>query len=229
MKHNKKHSELLLRTISASVLAPIVLFLIYVGGYAFDAAIMVITLLMAYEWVGLIQGELHNMTRRSIIFWKLAGLVYIALPFFSLIWIRDQPQGMRIIYWLMALIWATDIACYFTGRAIGGWKLAPKISPNKTWSGLVGGIVAAAMVGVATVYITDPLKPLALISLSTMLGIYAQIGDLLESGLKRFFGVKHSGDLLPGHGGILDRVDGIVLVAPKVAFVVLFDLGGILN
>jgi phosphatidate cytidylyltransferase len=144
-----------------------------------------------------------------------------------MIWLREQPKGFTIILWMLSVIWATDSAAYFVGKAIGGWKIWPAISPNKTWSGLVGGVLAAYLVGCITVWFNDSEKPNLLIFLSVVLSIYGQIGDMVESWIKRTFGVKDSGKAIPGHGGILDRVDSLVPVAPKVAMVVFFDHWGI--
>jgi phosphatidate cytidylyltransferase len=115
----------------------------------------------------------------------------------------------------LLLVWATDSAAYFSGRLIGGPKLAPKISPNKTWAGLAGGMVAAGLVGWSFGQ-RDPKSAILLALLSAMLAAIAQAGDLAESGLKRYFGVKDSSGLIPGHGGVFDRLDGLLFVAPAV-------------
>ena len=140
-----------------------------------------------------------------------AGLVYGGLPTFALLLLRGMPNGMALTLWTLAVVWATDIGAYFAGRAIGGPKLAPRVSPNKTWAGLGGGMVAAAIVGAvlaATLHL-----PALLLFVPAPLAVLAQMGDLFESWLKRQAGVKDSGRLLPGHGGALDRLDGVVPVA----------------
>lgn len=139
------------------------------------------------------------------------GLLYAGLPALSLLFLRDQPQGFALTLWTLVLIWATDIGAYFAGRAIGGPKLAPAISPNKTWAGLAGGVVAAGAMGALIATATGLPAKLAL--LAGPLAILAQLGDLYESWLKRRAGVKDSGTILPGHGGVLDRLDGLVPVA----------------
>ncbi len=144
-----------------------------------------------------------------------AGLLYAGLPTTGLIYLRDQPHGLWLALWTLAVVWATDIGAYFAGRVIGGAKLAPSISPNKTWSGLGGGVLAAAAAG-ATIASTGGLSP-RLLLLGAPMAVLAQAGDLYESWLKRRAGVKDSGRLLPGHGGILDRLDGLVPVAVAVA------------
>lgn len=146
------------------------------------------------------------------------GVVYVGLPILSLLLIRRQHEGVVFTLWALALVWMTDIGAYFAGRAIGGPKLAPAISPNKTWAGLGGGIVLASLFG-AAMHAAYGL-PLRLTLATPVLAVLAQAGDLYESHLKRRAGVKDSGTLIPGHGGVLDRLDGIVPVAPAAALLV---------
>lgn len=148
-----------------------------------------------------------------------AGLLYCGLPVFALIVLRRQSDGLLIAAWAMALVWACDIGAYFAGRSIGGPKLAPAISPNKTWAGLIGGVIAAGLFGWALMVWAG--LPWQLAAASPALAVLAQIGDLYESALKRHAGVKDSGNVLPGHGGVLDRLDGLVPVAPIAALLVL--------
>jgi phosphatidate cytidylyltransferase len=150
--------------------------------------------------------------------WQGFGTVYIGLPSIAIIWLRAQaPGGLATMVWVLALAIAVDTGAYAAGRSIGGPKLAPRISPNKTWAGLLGGIAAGMVVGaVAALWLGAPsVWPLVLAS--ALLGIVEQAGDLMESGFKRYFGVKDSGHLIPGHGGFLDRVDGLLAVALAVA------------
>ncbi|RYY38980.1 MAG: phosphatidate cytidylyltransferase, partial [Sphingomonadales bacterium] len=123
-------------------------------------------------------------------------------------------------FWAMALVWACDIGAYFAGRTIGGPKLMPSVSPNKTWAGLVGGVSAAAVFGLV---LTMWGLPMLLALATPVLAVLAQAGDLYESHLKRRAGVKDSGSVLPGHGGVLDRLDGLVPVAPVAALLVLIQ------
>ncbi|MGN6374950.1 MAG: phosphatidate cytidylyltransferase [Sphingomonas sp.] len=146
------------------------------------------------------------------------GLIYCGLPVLSLLLIRRQEEGIVYTFWTLALVWMTDIGAYFAGRAIGGPKLAPTISPNKTWAGLGGGVVLAGLFGIFMHFYAGLAIRLTLAS--PLLAVVAQGGDLYESWLKRQVGVKDSGNLLPGHGGILDRVDGLVPVAPVAAVLV---------
>ena len=147
------------------------------------------------------------------------GVLYCGLPVFALMIIRRQHEGIVFTLWALSLVWACDIGAYFTGRTLGGPKLAPVVSPNKTWSGLIGGVVLASLVA-ALLHFEYGL-PLRLTLATPVLAVLAQAGDLYESWLKRRAGVKDSGNILPGHGGILDRLDGLVPVAPVAAFLVL--------
>lgn len=146
------------------------------------------------------------------------GVLYAGLPVVALVWLRDDPAyGLQAVLFILIAVIATDVAAFVFGRLIGGPKLAPAISPNKTWSGFLGGIATAgvAAAGFAVWLGADPLK---LGLAGTVLGIVAQIGDLTESALKRSFGVKDSGALIPGHGGIMDRIDGLVFAAAAAGF-----------
>lgn len=147
-----------------------------------------------------------------------AGILYVGMPIFALVWLRERPDGLLLAFWALALVWATDIGAFFAGRAIGGPKLAPAISPNKTWAGLGGGVVAAFALGFA-LHVWAGL-PFVLAAASPVLAVLAQVGDLYESHLKRRAGVKDSGTILPGHGGLLDRLDGVVPSAPAAALLV---------
>ncbi len=153
-------------------------------------------------------------------FWLAAGVLYCGLPGIALIWLRGQDSGFALTLWLLLTVWATDIGAFFAGRAIGGPKLAPAISPNKTWAGAVGGVGAAAatgaLFGIAVTHGSGTATPMflaGLAGLSVVFAVVAILGDLFESALKRRAGVKDSGNLLPGHGGVLDRLDGLAPVA----------------
>jgi phosphatidate cytidylyltransferase len=150
------------------------------------------------------------------------GFLYIGAPAFALMvleWARFD-----LVFWAMLVTWSTDIFAYFAGRSIGGPKLAPRISPNKTWAGLIGGMVGAAIVGgiAAWLFGLDLLFVLA----GAPMGLLSQLGDLYESKVKRRLGVKDSGTLLPGHGGVLDRVDGLLPVAIATLALLLLVLRG---
>ena len=146
------------------------------------------------------------------------GIAYVGTAGIALLFLRAQPNGLVLTLWTLAIVWATDIGGYFAGRTFGGPRLAPRISPSKTWSGLAGGVVAAAIVGGVIGWQGGLPRPS--LWLGALLAVLAQAGDLFESGMKRRAGVKDSGRILPGHGGVLDRVDGALPVAILVAALV---------
>lgn len=149
------------------------------------------------------------------------GFLYIGIPTFALIvveWARYD-----IVYWLMLVTWTTDIGAYFAGRRIGGPKLAPRVSPNKTWAGLIGGVGGAAIVGGLVAWVFD--LPLPFLFAGAPMAALAQLGDLYESWVKRRCGVKDSSNLIPGHGGVLDRLDGLLPVIVATLLVVIATVG----
>lgn len=206
-------SNLKLRIISGAVMAIMVLSALALGGMFFIALVMLAALQMIREW--------DMITLNENIIWRLFGLAYVAIPCASLVWLRDEEHGAALVLALLLAIWATDIGAYFAGRLIGGAKLAPAISPNKTWAGLGGGMVASAItLAICTSFSPYPTSILTAIILGLILAVLGQTGDLFESWLKRRAGVKDSGNLIPGHGGLLDRVDGLILTAPLFALLV---------
>lgn len=176
--------------------------------------------------VALLVGAAHAaMTKTG--FWAVSGLAYAGLCAISLAFLRGSDMvGLITTLFLFAVVWATDIMAYFVGRAVGGPKLAPSISPGKTWSGAVGGTVAAVIAGFAVAaYAGSALMPLALIGLVVLLSVVSQAGDLFESRLKRLFSVKDSSQLIPGHGGVMDRVDGLAVAAFALFVIGAFSAG----
>jgi phosphatidate cytidylyltransferase len=151
------------------------------------------------------------------------GVPYLGMTAVALPWLRDDPvEGLANTVFILFLIWAADVGAYLLGRLVGGPKLAPAISPGKTWSGTIGGLAAAALTGLATAAcLSTGYSASHGIGLAIVLGIISQAGDLLESGLKRHFGVKDSGRIIPGHGGLLDRLDSLLAVAPAAALLAL--------
>lgn len=165
--------------------------------------------------------------RRPMPLLAASGTLYVGVPLIALLWLRhDAVYGMVSIFWLLAVVWATDTGALFSGRAIGGPKLAPSISPNKTWSGFVGGVVAAVSVSVIAGLWFGVSSVIPVVALGAILSVTSQLGDLLESAVKRYLKVKDSGNIIPGHGGIFDRVDGLLLAAPMLAGVYLMMGGG---
>lgn len=159
----------------------------------------------------------------------LIGFAYVGGAVASFAWLRgDSDMGRLTIIWLLGVVWATDIGAYFVGRTFGGPKMAPRLSPNKTWSGLIGGMVSAAIVSVAVFVWADvqsiTMSTGILVGLAVfaaLVALLSQAGDVYESSMKRRASVKDSGTIIPGHGGILDRVDGLMFAATFVALVVI--------
>ena len=200
------------RIISSLVMIPIALFAIFSSQKLFIFLAIVIAVLMAFEW-----SEMsHKMPNKKK--WRLIGFLYISIPLYCAISIRILDN--EILFWMFAIIWATDIFAFFAGKSLGGAKIAPAISPHKTWSGLIGGVLASMGIGVISAIIF-PGSILFFLVISVIISIVEQLSDLLESKFKRIFGVKDSGDIIPGHGGVLDRLDGMILVAPLVWLIIL--------
>jgi phosphatidate cytidylyltransferase len=154
------------------------------------------------------------------------GVLYIGLAGIALIELRhDNEAGRANVLFLFLVVWASDIGAYMAGRAFGGPKLWPAVSPNKTWSGAAGGLLAAMLIALATAaFFTPGASAIAVVAVAGLLGVASQAGDLLESAIKRHFDVKDSSRLIPGHGGLLDRMDGVLAAAP-VAALLSFALG----
>jgi phosphatidate cytidylyltransferase len=199
-----KFRGLLLRVVSAAILGPLLLAAVWFGYPWIDLVAAVAAPLMIVEWLRLTRGR--PLARGGAITYGLAALV-------ALLWLRHQPShGRETVLWIIACVWATDIGAYFLGITAGGAKLAPSISPSKTWSGLIGGMSAAAVVSAASGWLFGAGHTLTLAATGAVLAVVAQGGDLLESVAKRRAGVKDSGKLIPGHGGLLDRIDGLIAV-----------------
>lgn len=146
--------------------------------------------------------------------WTWLGVPYVAVPALSLVVLRASPDyGLGVLLWLFVAVWAGDSCAYFAGRMIGGPRLAIRISPNKTWAGLGGAIAGAALASWALAAAMDLAAVLPLTVAGGFLGLVEQAGDLFKSALKRHYGVKDSGRLIPGHGGVIDRVDGLAAAA----------------
>ncbi len=159
------------------------------------------------------------LSRRSALAF---GVVYVGLASVALIWLRgDGATGRANVLFLVVVVWASDVGAYVAGRLLGGPKLAPAISPGKTWAGAAGGLLAAMLVGEAAGYALGATVHGRAALVAGLLGLAAQGGDLLESAIKRRFGVKDSGRLIPGHGGVLDRLDGLLTAAPAAAVLAL--------
>jgi len=201
-------NELLVRTLTGAALIAAALLATIMGGNLLAILVAAVATLMFYEWTRMVRG--WGMT------WYVAGFFYALVPALALLWIRERDaHGIELLVWVFIVTWSTDIGAYFAGRSFGKRKLAPTISPNKTVEGLYGGIAAATILGSTWALATG--LGTALLALAPVLAVSAQVGDLFESGLKRRAGIKDSGTWLPGHGGALDRLDGLVPVAVLTA------------
>lgn len=217
---HKLSKDLISRILSALVLIPVVLAAIYYGTPYFEVLIGVGAVILVWEWFILCDKRMG---------WLMFGIVYIALPSLALVIIRTQPElGMQSLIWLFSLVWSMDIGAYAFGKTIGGPKLAPSISPNKTWAGLIGGMICAGAVGAVCSLVYGLGDLVVLIIASALLGAFSQVGDLIESSIKRRFDKKDSGTIIPGHGGLFDRVDGLMAAALVPAFINLAGWGNIL-
>lgn len=206
MKSAKRRAnELPLRIYSSIVLGALALATTWAGGTVFALFWLVAAIGVLWEWT-------HVTSLRPL--WLGTGVIYAGIFFVSMLLLRSDPRlGLIALIWLFAQIWATDIAAYFTGRAVGGPKLWPAVSPNKTWSGAIGGTIGGLVAGAVTLLIAGlSLRPIHIIVMLAVV-IAAQLGDLMESAIKRRFGVKDSSQLIPGHGGLMDRCDSLIAAA----------------
>lgn len=163
---------------------------------------------------GIVVAGIVAVARRRTLGRAVFGVTYIGLPALALPLLRhDETFGFIAILLVFLVVWATDIGGYIAGRSIGGPKLAPSISPGKTWSGAVGSLIGAAIAGGALAYFDGRTSIVMLAFVAIGLSCTAQIGDLVESSLKRRAGIKDSSQLIPGHGGVLDRIDGLLFAA----------------
>jgi phosphatidate cytidylyltransferase len=247
-----KTHPLLLRIISASVLGPVVLAIVWRQGPLLAALVLVGLAAMTWEWgrlagrgrfgpagiAAVVTGEaavavlalgaggeaacvvavlggvsvyaVAAATRLPEPLWAALGTLWIVLGTVAFLWLAQPPgQGRETALWLLFVVWANDIAAYFAGKGIGGPKLAPRLSPNKTWAGFAGGVAASGLIGALAIGVGWA-STISLVVASLVLGVASQLGDLAESLAKRHFGVKDSSGLIPGHGGLLDRVDGLL-------------------
>ncbi len=199
---------------------------VYACAYLFVASI---ALLLASFWAGVIVLVLATVTvflkaKEEDHRWLLTlGVPYIAIGLGSVLAIYST-YGSQIVLWYLCVIWGVDIGGYMFGCTIKGPKLAPKISPNKTWAGLIGGMVLSVLISWAVCWYYEAGIYTHIYSvLAAVLAVVAQIGDLIESSIKRYLGVKDSSNLIPGHGGIFDRIDGLIFAAP-IAYILLTNL-----
>lgn len=192
--------NLLKRVLSAVILLPGVLWLFYVSGWPLLCLLALVLGLCFYEYVKMTKGEIF-------------GLIYITLGVSSLYFLREQA-GFSAVLLILIATWSSDTFAYFAGRLFGKHLLCPNISPKKTWEGFVAGALGCILMPLALHHFLMPLSTKDLLWVSIPCIVLAPAGDLIESKIKRLYGVKDSGNLIPGHGGILDRIDALLLTAP---------------
>lgn len=221
---NPKTADLPIRAVTALVMIVVAGVALWLGGLAWMVFVLVIGIGVWFEWSALCLQMYPPSAKRTA--WRYAGAVYCGIACAVLLAMRDMPDGTWLVLLVVGAVIGTDVGAYALGRALGGPKIAPKISPSKTWAGLFGGILGASLV---SGFVAGSLEGFAATSVpdlllaGTFIAVVAQAGDFFESWMKRKAGVKDSGKLLPGHGGLFDRVDGLM----AVLFVIGIVLGGI--
>ncbi|ABK44353.1 Phosphatidate cytidylyltransferase [Magnetococcus marinus MC-1] len=161
------------------------------------------------------RGESHGLQAVTQVGQSVLGLLYVVIPLQLLLVVHSTEAGSAWILLLLLVMWSTDSAAYFTGRWLGKHKFSPHVSPKKTWEGFWGGTVAGAAASVAVSYGAGlPMPLIHAIGAGVILSVAGQLGDLVESLLKREAGIKDSGNIIPGHGGLLDRLDSMIFTAP---------------
>jgi phosphatidate cytidylyltransferase len=209
-------SDLKVRTLSALVMVVVAGLALWLGGLAWQLFVLAVSVGVLWEWNRLVRGIVVSRWARLI--WLSAGVIYVGIAGEVLVSMPDLFGRLGPLIPVLLVV-ATDVGAYFTGRALGGPKIAPRVSPSKTWSGLGGGALLAAGVSIALAFaaagrylVAEP-EIIAKFALAgALVAVIAQIGDFFESWMKRRAGVKDSGKLLPGHGGLFDRVDGLLAV-----------------
>ncbi len=192
-------NNLVLRVVSAVVLAPVAIYAAYLGGWPFTGFWATAAAAVLWEWISLVTG----------LGWIIAGIGYAVIMLLAPLLLRaDNTYGFLALILLFAIVWTTDILGYFVGRAFGGPKLLPAISPKKTWSGAIAGTLGAMGVAALVANYFGAFNMTAIAIVALLLSIMAQVGDLFESWVKRRFGAKDASQLIPGHGGVMDRLDG---------------------
>ncbi|NCT40837.1 MAG: phosphatidate cytidylyltransferase [Alphaproteobacteria bacterium] len=212
------------RSVSAAVMIAVVVTILIVGGIPFIALLGLLAAVSLYEWA---QLALKCEKPVSIIY-LVAGVPYVMGSFLCCFVIFESIGFFWSIIFLM-MVWVSDSGAYFAGKTIGGPKMAARISPNKTWAGFGGAILSPAFIGVVAMFLYRGVDDFSLVALMMMgisgvfIGAAGQVGDLVISAFKRKAGVKDTGTLIPGHGGLLDRVDSMLLAAP--VYLMLFAYG----
>jgi len=216
--------NLQIRSMSAAIMIAVVVAVLLIGGYAFIGLLAVLAAISLYEWA---QLSFKCAPPRQYIYLAV-GVPYVMG---SLVCCFVVFEGLGFFWALtfLLMIWGSDSGAYFTGKAIGGAKMAERISPNKTWAGMLGAIVAPAIVGMIAMFLFRGINDFSFMAIAMMalsgvfVGIAGQAGDLVISAFKRQASVKDTGHLIPGHGGLLDRIDSMLLAAP--VYLLLFYIG----
>ena len=210
-------NNLLLRSLSTIVLLPLCLAVVYYGGWMYNLGLTLIGIIIVLEWYNIAIAHRKKL-RINIALWCICFILYSTLLMLMLFLIRHYG-GIETTLLLLSLCWAHDLGGYVVGNLLKGKKLAPKISPNKTWSGFFGGIIFSYIISKSIVYYFSlNIRDLHLVIGGTL----AQFGDLLESSIKRYFNVKDSGRIIPGHGGVLDRIDSFFFTSIYFVIVIFF-------
>jgi phosphatidate cytidylyltransferase len=211
--------DLWLRVASSVVLAPLAIAAAYLGGAWFIGFWLLAAAGILWEWMALVAAA-RSLSSAARAGWIALGALCAGAMLAAPLVIRaDAGLGFVAMIFLFAVVWATDVAAYFAGRLAGGPKLWPAVSPNKTWSGAIAGALAATLAGSAVAAVAGSGHLPAIAALSFLLSIIAQFGDLFESALKRRFGVKDASHAIPGHGGLMDRLDGFLAAAVAAALI----------
>ena len=212
-------SNLTLRVISSAVMAPIAIGIAWLGSWPFVAFWTVAAAIVLWEWDRLVRAA-PDRSLVGFIGWMMAGLVYAGAMLLAPVILRhDAALGFVAILFLFAVVWITDIAAYFAGRTFGGPKLWPAVSPKKTWSGAIGGTIGGVIAGLLVARFCGLAIAPMLLLVAVVLSVISQAGDLLESSIKRHFGAKDASQLIPGHGGLMDRLDGFLTAAVAAVMV----------
>lgn len=200
--------NLVQRVLAAIVLIPLALGAAYAGGWLWLVLVLLVSVGLFVEWRGIV-GPRPG--------WIAIGVIYALAALVASVLVRRDPLwGFSALIFVLLVVWVTDIGGYVFGRAIGGAKLWPRVSPKKTWAGAIGGTLLSVCVAVAFP-LSGVGRIVPLVGLAVVLTVLSQLGDLFESAVKRRFGVKDSGRIIPGHGGLLDRLDGYVFAVVAAA------------
>ena len=210
-------------------MAPLTVWVAWLGGWPFVAFWTLAACVVLWEWTTLVRGATPEGSARPGWFfgWMVTGLLYASVLLLAPVILRRDPEfGFVSIIFLFAVVWTTDIAAYFAGRTLGGPKLWPAVSPKKTWSGAIGGTLGGIVAGIAVLKVAGLAIAPMLLLVALGLSVISEAGDLLESAIKRRFGAKDASHLIPGHGGLMDRLDGF-LTAVLAAVLVGLLRGGL--